>query len=147
MGPVHIILLVLGILLCLAGMFILARDGGFFSVWFFGSAYFWLYGFHEGFDFIIYTGNYGPYDRTLSFIGIGIMLASFVLYLYSEVKFVYLAYLVDEALSLNENKKYKQACISLNCKRSPCLYKAHFHRGSLRFSVIDCIWQSAHYGK
>jgi hypothetical protein len=106
MGPIHIILLVLGIIICLAGVFLVARDGGFFSVWFFGSAFFWLYGFHEAFKFIVFTGDFGYLDQFLSYEAIGIMLASFILYIYHELKYVYLAYLVDEALEHNENKEY-----------------------------------------
>jgi tetratricopeptide (TPR) repeat protein len=109
MGAIHIILLAIGILICLVGMVFLARDGGYFSIWLFGTIFLTIFGGHEAFKLIIYTGNYGPIDRFLMMEGIGILLASFVLYIYAELKFVYLAYRIEEAQKLNDEKKYQAA--------------------------------------
>lgn len=109
LGSIHFILLALGIIICLVGMVFLARDGGYFSIWLFGTIFLTILGGHEAFKFIIYTGNYGPIDRFLMFEGIGILLASFVLYVYAEIKFVFLAYRIEEAQKLNEEKKFEAA--------------------------------------
>ena len=109
LSSIHLILLVLGILICVVGMFFLAREGGYFSIWLFGTVFLTIFGGHEAFKFIIYTGTYGQVDRFLMIEGIGILLASFMLYIYAELKFVFLAYKIEEAQRLNDEKKYKAA--------------------------------------
>lgn len=109
MGPIHIILLLIGIVICLIGMFMMARFGGFFSIWIFGTLFLTVLGFHEAFNVVIYTGTFGPVDRFLMYEGCGILLASFILYIYSELKFVYLAYKIEEAQGYNDEKEYERA--------------------------------------
>ncbi len=109
MGPIHMVVLILGIIICVVGMVFIARFGGFFSIWIFGTLFLTIFGFHEAFKVIIYTGNFGHIDRFLMYEGIGILLASFILYIYSELKFVFLAYKVEQAQALNNEKKYEAA--------------------------------------
>lgn len=103
----HIFLLVLGILVCIVGMVLMARDGAFFSIWFLGASFYWILTFHEAFKFIIHNQMFGPYDRTLNILALSILLASFVLYVLFELKFMYLSYLVDRALEKNKEKEYE----------------------------------------
>ena len=106
-GPIHIILLVLGIAICLVGMFLLFLDNGFFSIWFLGVLFLLILAGHEAFRVIVYTGHFGPYDTSLHYEALGILIASFVLFIAYEVKNVYIYYLVDEALELKEEKDYE----------------------------------------
>lgn len=108
-GAIQIILLILGILICLTGAVATARAGGFFLVWTFGALFYLIVASHEAFKMFIWTGSFGILDMTLSYLAVSIIGLSFLLYVYYEVKFFYLAYLVDEALVQNKAKKYEAA--------------------------------------
>jgi len=108
LGPIHIIILILGIIICLAGMVMLARDGEFFTAWFPGAGFILIFGGHNALGFFSATA-FGSMDAFLVGEALGLLIASFLLYAYYELKFIYLAYLVDEALEFNEAKAYEKA--------------------------------------
>ena len=113
-GAIQIILLILGIAICLVGAVATARAGGFFLLWAFGGLFYLIMASHEAFKMFIYTGSFGILDMTLSYLAVGIISLSFVLYIYFEVKFFYLAYLVDQALELSGKKKHEEAMALLD---------------------------------
>jgi tetratricopeptide (TPR) repeat protein len=108
-GAIQVILLIIGILICLVGALLLARDGGFFSIWFLGVVFMLVLGGHEAFRIIIYTGDYGPIDTFLRYEALGILLTSFVLFVVFEVKNLYIFYLFDEALEHKRDNDLEMA--------------------------------------
>ncbi len=94
----RVIMMVIGIPIVLAGMVLLARDGGFFLPWFIGVFAFTITVFTEAAKFHSFNGTFGPTDivlHILTFIFIG---ASFLLFFYGQIKFLFLFDLVEKAI-------------------------------------------------
>lgn len=147
-GPAHITFLIIGVLICVLGVIWIAREGGYFSIWFIGAGFYSLVGLH-GFLMLGSDTQLGPIDATLSFMALGILISSLLLYIYHELKFIYLSGLVDEALELNEQKDYRGSIKKLNeaLKIYPNYTTALNNKGNVLYRIKDYEGAREHYIK
>jgi len=111
-GPIQVILLIIGIGICAAGIVALARTGGFFTIWFIGVGLYVAMGIYDV-SRLSYSSDLGSYHIFVVIEALCIMIASFLLYIYCEAKFFYLSYLVDEALKHTKVKNYLRSEVLL----------------------------------
>jgi tetratricopeptide (TPR) repeat protein len=111
-GP--FIFVIIGGSLCVLGSLILARTGGFFIVWLIGISIYLIMSFHEGFFFVIWNDIFGKYDDVVGAIGVYIVVTSFILFLYHDLKFFYLTRVIKKGNKFRKEKKYSAAIKCFN---------------------------------
>ncbi len=132
-----IIFIILGSIFCIIGSFILARTGGFFSVWLIGIAIYLIISFHEGFKFFVDSDKVGSYNDFLGIIGSYFMVAGFILFIYHDVKFFYLSRIIKRGNKYRREKKYKNAleCFKKTLKIYPLFTTALNNMGNVYFNM------------
>ena len=127
------IFLLTGIIPMVVGAVIIAWYGGFYSIWFFGILYFLVMSSHEAFMIAIYTHHFGPYDQYYGNLGLMFIVISTILFVYHELKYLYLGRLIKRATLLRKQGKYTQAFKPLNraLKIYPRYPTAWNNRGNL----------------
>jgi tetratricopeptide (TPR) repeat protein len=113
-APGPMVLVIFGGSLCVFGSLILARTGGFFIVWLIGISIYVIMSFHEGFGLFIYNEIFGKYDDVVGAIGVYIVITSFILFLYHDLKFFYLSRVIKKGNKLRKEKKYGAAIRCFN---------------------------------
>lgn len=106
---INFYMIIIGTILVLVGVIIVAWQGGFFSIWFLGIVNYLVFSSHEAFLIIIYTHHYGPYDQYYGTMGILLMFVSVILFLYHELKFMYLGRLIKRSNNLRQKGSYDKA--------------------------------------
>jgi tetratricopeptide (TPR) repeat protein len=114
LGFSSVLFVILGASLCVLGSLILARTGGFFTVWLIGVGIYLIMSFHEGFFFIVWTGFFGPYDNFVGAIGVYVVVTSFLLFLYHDLKFFYLTRIIKKGNKFRREKNYQSALKCFN---------------------------------
>ncbi len=99
----------IGTVLIFLGAILVARFGGFYSIWFFGLSHYIVMSSHEAFLIMIYTHHFGTYDQYYGSLGLFLILLSVILFIYHELKFLYLGKLIKRATDLRLNGRYKEA--------------------------------------
>jgi len=130
------ILLIIGLVVCILGTLILARTGGFFTVWLIGIFIYLVMSFHESFKFIIWTGFFGPYDNFVGNIGIFVVVSSFILFLYHDLKFFYLSKIIKQGNKYRKERKYNNAlaCFNKTLRIYPLFTTAWNNMGNVYFN-------------
>ncbi len=128
--------IVIGGFLCVFGSLILARTGGFFSVWLIGVAIYLIMSFHEGFKFFIWTVHFGEYDNVVGAIGIYVVATSFILFLYHDLKFFYLSRIIKKGNKYRKEKEFKAAlrCFDKALRIYPLFTTAWNNMGNVYFN-------------
>ena len=136
LAPNSIIFLFIGIALCVIGSVWLARTGGFFSVWLIGVTIYLIMSFHEGFKFIIWTGFFGRYDNFVGNIGIYVVITSFILFIYHDLKFYYLSRIIKKGNAYRKKKNYTQAikCFRRSLRVYPLFTTAWNNMGNVYYN-------------
>jgi tetratricopeptide (TPR) repeat protein len=135
LGSNTIIFMIMGLSLCIVGSLILARTGGFFSVWIIGILIYMIIPLNGLFG-IVPSEYFGPIDDFLSTIGIFIVLTSFILFLYHDLKFIYLSRIIKKGNKYRKEKQYKSAIICFNkaLKIYPLFTTAWNNMGNVYFN-------------
>ena len=100
-----------GTILIIIGALTMARFGGYFTAWFVGLVYYLVISFHEAFLVIFYTHHYGPYDTYYGTLGLVLIIISIILFIYHELKFLYLGKLLKRASDHRLEGQYNKALI------------------------------------
>lgn len=131
-----VIFIVIGAGLCILGSLFLARTGGFFSVWMIGVTIYLIMSFHEAFKILIWTIHFGPYDSFVGVIGLYIVITSFILFLYHDLKFFYLTRIIKRGNKYRKAKKYKEAikCFNKALKIYPLFTTAWNNMGNVYYN-------------
>lgn len=104
----------IGAILVIIGVILLARNGGFFSIWMAGATVFFFLGIHEAGKIVLWTGNYGPYDTVFFKTGIWYFTTAFMLFIYGELKFKFLLPMIRRAAKLRVDGKPDRALALVN---------------------------------
>ena len=107
-------IIVIGSGLCILGSLILARTGGFFIVWLIGITIYLIRSFYAGFSIFIGNSIFGDYDELIGSIVIFVVVISFILFLYHDLKFFYLTRVIKKGNKLRKEKKYSAALKCFN---------------------------------
>ena len=131
------IFLYLGAIFCIIGSILLARTGGFFSVWMIGVFIYLIMSFHEVFKFVIWTGDFGPYDNFVGTVGTYIVITSFVLFVYHDLKFFFLSRIIKKGNRYRREKNYNRAikCFNKTLKIYPLFTTALNNMGNVYFNL------------
>ena len=131
----NLIIMIVGLILCIIGSLILARTGGFFSVWIIGILIYIIIPLN-GLIGIVPSEYFGPIDDFLSSIGIYIVLTSFILFLYHDLKFIYLSRIIKKGNKYRKEKQYKSAirCFNKALKVYPLFTTAWNNMGNVYFN-------------
>ena len=131
----NLIIMIVGLILCIIGSLILARTGGFFSVWIIGILIYMIIPLN-GLIGIVPSEYFGPIDDFLSSIGIYIVLTSFILFLYHDLKFIYLSRIIKKGNKYRKEKQYKSAirCFNKALKVYPLFTTAWNNMGNVYFN-------------
>ncbi len=130
------IIIVIGTIICVLGALILARTGGFFLTWMLGVGIYLTQSFHESFRFIVWTGFFGPYDDFVGNVGIFLVVTSFILFLYHDLKFFYLHRIIKMGNKYRREKNYQKAlnCFNKTLKIYPLFTTAWNNMGNVYFN-------------
>jgi tetratricopeptide (TPR) repeat protein len=125
----------IGIIFCVLGSILLARNGGFFTVWMIGILIYLLIPFNVLFG-IFPSEYYGHIDNFLGSIGIYIVITSFILFLYHDLKFFYLSKIVKQGNKFRKEKQYEKAikCFNKTLKIYPFFTTAWNNIGNVYFN-------------
>jgi tetratricopeptide (TPR) repeat protein len=102
--------------------------------------------FHEAFYFVIWTEHFGDFDNFLGWIGIYVVVTSFILFLYHDIKFFYLSKIIKQGNKYRKNQQYKKAikCFRKTLKIYPLFTTAwnnmgnvYYNEGNLK-EAINC---------
>ena len=131
----NLIIMIVGLILCIIGSLILARTGGFFSVWIIGILIYIIIPLN-GLIGIVPSEYFGPIDDFLSSIGIYIVLTSFILFLYHDLKFIYLSRVIKKGNKYRKEKQYKSGirCFNKALKVYPLFTTAWNNMGNVYFN-------------
>ena len=136
LGGTSSIFIILGVALCILGSLMLARTGGFFSVWMIGVTIYLIMSFHEGFYIWVWTGFFGKYDDFVGTIGVYVVMTSFILFLYHDLKFFYLTRIIKKGNKYRKERNYKAAikCFNKAIKIYPLFTTAWNNMGNVYFN-------------
>ncbi len=135
-GNSSTIFIIVGIILCILGALVLAWTGGFFSVWMIGVAIYLVMSFHESFYIWVWTGFFGPYDDFVGAIGFYVVLTSFILFLYHDLKFFFLSRIIKKGNKYRKEKNFKAAlkCFNRALKIYPLFTTAWNNMGNVYYN-------------
>jgi tetratricopeptide (TPR) repeat protein len=107
------IVMYVGIAICLVGAIILAREGGYLSVNLFGIGFVViLAGYYPIMS--IDVSEFSTRAELLRSMGLGLIFLSFILFVYHDLKFFYLAKLIREGNSLRNKDKHQASLKVVN---------------------------------
>ncbi len=107
------IVMYVGIAICLIGAIILAREGGYLSVNLFGIGFVViLAGYYPIMS--INVSEFSTRAELLRSMGLGLIFLSFILFVYHDLKFFYLAKLIREGNSLRNKDKHQASLKVVN---------------------------------
>lgn len=131
-----IVIIVIGAVICVIGALILARTGGFFSVWIIGIIIYLIIPLNALIG-IFPSQNLGFVDDFFSSIGIYVVVTSFLLFLYHDLKFLYLTRIIKKGNTFRREKKYKEAlrCFNRTLKIYPLFTTAWNNMGNVYFNL------------
>ena len=92
--------------------------------------------FHEAFRFFFWTNFFGPFDNFVGAIGVYIVVTSFILFLYHDLKFFFLSKIVKQGNKYRKEKKYSQAlkCFNKTLKIYPLFTTAWNNMGNVYYN-------------
>lgn len=107
------IVMYLGIAICIIGGIILARNGGYLSVTLFGIGFVVILAGYYPIMSIDVT-EFSTRAQLLRSMGLGLIFMSFILFVYHDLKFFYLAKLIREGNSLRNKDKHQESLNVVN---------------------------------
>lgn len=137
-GLIHIILLLLGFGVCVLGIINLARVGGFFLIWFLGPLMYLIEIIND--QLVLDTPSpFGTFSAMIAITASVVIGLSFLLYIYTEAKFIYLSTLVQHARELSKDKQYEEAIAELDKAITiyPNYVTAWNNKGNIHFRMKD----------